>query len=248
MPRAQGRGHLARDGVPGHGVLEHAHGAVEHRQIEIAAHPGPLPLPQGGADADRRVEAGQDIADRRADAGRLLGSVAREAHQAAAGLHDHVVGRLAGVGARAAESGGRGVHEPGIAGPEHVAAEAEPLHRAGPEVLHEHVGPIDERQKRLPIDRILQIEREALLAAIDAGEVAALAARQEGAVLPGVVAAVGPLDLHHLRAQVSQDHGAERAGQDPREVENSDAGKRLGGHRGVVSVGRPQGLAVLSLR
>ena len=174
--------------------------------------------------------------------------MAREAHQAATGLHDHVVGRLAGVGARTTEAGGRGVDEPRVSGPQHVAAEAESLHRARPEVLHQHVGPIDESEKGFPVFRVLEIKLHALLAAVHAGEVTALSARQKGAVLPGVVAAIGPLDLHHLGPQIGEHHGAERASQDPREVKNPDTGKRLRGHRGVVSVGRPQRVALLPLR
>ena len=73
--------------------------------------------------------------------------------------------------------------------------------------------------------RRLEVERDALLAPVHRHEIGGLAV-DEGAVAAGVVAAARRLDLQHAGAKVGQDHRAIGTGEDAREIENDDAGKR----------------------
>src|SRR5207237_633977 len=71
----------------------------------------------------------------------------------------------------------------------------------------------------------LEVEYDRLLAAVDAGEIGRLAAL-ERAVLPGVVAALRRLDLDHPRAELGQQQRAIRAGENARQIDDENAGKR----------------------
>src|SRR5262245_4579979 len=68
------------------------------------------------------------------------------------------------------------------------------------------------------------VERDAELVAVEDQGIDRLAV--DGRALePGVLTA-GPLDLDDLGAEVAQDLGAQRAGDEPAEVEDADAGER----------------------
>ena len=73
--------------------------------------------------------------------------------------------------------------------------------------------------------RLLEIERETLLAAIEREEVGGRLAH-EGADPARVVAAAGRLDLDHARTQVGEHLGAERTGQHARQIDDEDPGER----------------------
>ena len=88
---------------------------------------------------------------------------------------------------------------------------AEAIRRAGRQVLHEHVGALEEpRQHRLR-GGLLEIERQRFLRAIEPDEVARQSA--DGLVVAArEVPAVGPLDLDHARAEVGELARRERRG------------------------------------
>ena len=58
---------------------------------------GFLDLAQSGGDRERPIEAGCDVADRHAAFDRII--LARDAHDAAFGLHDEVKAAAFGIGA-----------------------------------------------------------------------------------------------------------------------------------------------------
>jgi hypothetical protein len=105
MTRAERPGHLARREVTRDRVLEDGDLAVEHGDVDLAAaRRSAHALEQRGVDSDRGEQAGGDVADRRADAGRRAARMAGQAHDAAHALHDHVVGRAGPVRARMSRS------------------------------------------------------------------------------------------------------------------------------------------------
>ena len=137
-------------------------------QLALAA---ALAFVQGGEDADGREEAGGDVAQREAGPHGRAARLAGDAHDAAHALDDDVEGGLVAVGAGLAEAGGGGVDEARVAGGERLVAEAEAVHGARREVLHHDVDLLDQAQEEVLALRLLEVEQDALLAAVDAEEV-----------------------------------------------------------------------------
>ena len=130
---------LAVDGV----VVGLAHPlaqGVQQGHLEAGSAAGALPLVQRGQDPAVGVHPGGDVGDRDAGLARLLRG-AGDRKQPGLALHQQVVGLLAGVGAVRPVAGDRAADQPRVAGAELVGAQAQPLGRAGREVLHEDVGP-----------------------------------------------------------------------------------------------------------
>ena len=100
--------------------------------------------------------------------------------------------------------------------------EPETLDDARAEVLYDHVGFADKALHRGDVGRILEVGREAELAAIDGvkeGRVAAdLGVGQVEAAAE--VAPVWPLDLDHPRAKVAEAQRRERSRQELAHIEN----------------------------
>jgi hypothetical protein len=90
------------------------------------------------------------IADRVADLyGRAVGEPG-EIHHAGLGLDDEVVAGAMGLGARLAETRHRAVHELRVESGERAVAEAELVHRAGAEILEQHVALLGELSGESP--------------------------------------------------------------------------------------------------
>ena len=87
--------------------------------------------------------------------------------------------------------------------------EPEPCGRSGGEVLDEHVGPLQQRVEHARDPRILEIERNALLAPVEPDEIARLAVHRS-VVRAGEVARARPLDLDDPRPEVGELPGGER--------------------------------------
>ncbi len=124
--------------------------AIEHRDVD------PPALAIGVAEAERRehrrrgVEAGTDVGDGDADLGR---GVRRPGHigDAALRLDEQVVGLAIAIGAGRTVAGDPARDETRPARMQRVPAQAEPVHGARPEVVHEHVGAIEERVEDLTV-------------------------------------------------------------------------------------------------
>ena len=70
---------------------ERADGGIDQGGIDLAAAAGLLPPHQGGKNTDSRVDAGEDIGDRHADARRRAVGSAGHAHNAADTLRHQVI-------------------------------------------------------------------------------------------------------------------------------------------------------------
>lgn len=101
-------------------------------------------------------------------------------------------------------------------------AEADPeaIHDPRPEALHDHVRAVDEMEKYLTSQGVLEIDRQRPLVAVDGVEHRG-AALDEGRHPAHVVAAGGVLDLDDVGAEIRQQHRAERPWKQPAEVEDS---------------------------
>ncbi|ALE78229.1 hypothetical protein WY02_07050 [Pseudonocardia sp. AL041005-10] len=202
--------------------------------------PGAVPLAQRRGHRERHVERGHQVADRHAHLDRVAVGLPGHAHQPARGLRHDVEprprrGRTVDTPARR-----RGVHQLRTALGQGCVAEPEPLHRARTEVLHDHVGAVDQRQERGAAPLVLEVEDDGLLVAVEPQERGALAV-EERARRPGRVAGARWLDLDHPGSEVGELHRRERRGHEGPHLQHEHSGQWwVGLHRqpsGVVGVG-----------
>jgi len=140
---------------------------------------------------------------------RAAGLLAGHAHEPALPLHDDVERWPIRVRAVETPPRDRDVHEVRVGLHERRGREPEIGHRPGPQVLHDDVRGLRQLSEDLLTLLALQIDRDAALVAIEAGEVAALAV-DERLEEPGEVAAARMLDLDDFRAEIGELHPAER--------------------------------------
>ena len=169
--------HLAGGEVARERVLQDRHLAIEHRDVELHALARHRPPVERAVDADGGEEAGHDIADGASHPCRRAAGLAGQAHDAAHGLHHHVIGRPAGVGPGVAEARARRIDKPGEARMQRLPAIAEALHRAGAKVLDHHVGVRQQVLEDRAVAVVLEVEGDALLAAVDRHEVGGFSPR-----------------------------------------------------------------------
>ena len=207
---AEGRGEGGE-----HGVL---HGHVQH-----GAGAGLRPAIEGRDDGRVQVDAAQDVAQRRARLQGRLAIVAGDADGAAHGLHGDVHRKVVPMRAGGAEAGTGGVNEARIRFGENIAPHPQPRHRAGREVLQQHVTPLGEFDEQIHALRGLEVDGDGLLVAVQHGE--GVAGRAIGA--PAQALADGRFHLDDAGAGHRQQMAAVRAVVDLAQIEHRDAGQRL---------------------
>jgi hypothetical protein len=102
-----------------------------------------------------------------------------------------------------------------------VIAEAEPVHRARTEVLGHDVGGRHELQRRGVPGRVLHVDRDALLVAVERREKAGARTGE-----PARVVAVDRLDLDDFGAEVGEHESARRTHHHVHELDDADARQR----------------------
>ena len=136
-------GHLAGSQVH----LEHGrrrdHAAVRQRNVDELTHAGLFALTERGQNADRQVQAADDVTKGRTAANGVVLRPTGDAHYAGPCLRHRVVARTVSVRAGRAEAGDAAVDQAGVDLLELFIAKAELFHRAGAEILHQHVHGLD---------------------------------------------------------------------------------------------------------
>ena len=161
-------------------------------------------------DADRGIQPGAHVDDRGAQPHRPGGGVAVHAHEPGHRLQDRVVAGQSAQRTIAAEAGNAAMDQAGKPLRQHlVIAEAPFLHRAGLEVLDQHVGALQQPQQDRLARRLAEIERDRAFVAVDADEIAGVALVERRAPVADFIA-LRRLDLDHVGAVVRQDHRAVR--------------------------------------
>jgi hypothetical protein len=103
-----------------------------------------------------------------------------------------------------------------------VGVQAHPRRGAGRQVLHQHVGTVQQLVHHASALGLLEVKGQRLLTAVEPHEVARLA--MHGTVVtPGEVAALGTLDLDHPRTQVGELSGGVRRGPRLLQAHDGDA-------------------------
>src|ERR1700682_818036 len=116
------------------------------------------------------------------------------------------------------------MYECGIVFCERSVVEAKPRHHAGTKVLDHHVGYFGKLVNNRLCGTALEIDGEALLAAVERAEIAAVAIAQRWTAADQV--ALKSLDLDDFGAEIGHQAGAVRAGQHRGEIEHPDALQR----------------------
>ena len=120
------------------------------------------------------------------------------------------------------EAGHGAVHNAGVDLLEHIIAKAQLFHGAGTVVLQNHIGLLDHFLENFLALRLLQVQRHADLAAVEVGVIHAVTV-DEGAHLPGIIAALGIFDLDDRCAHVRQQRCGIGAGQHAAKVQHYDS-------------------------
>ena len=222
------------------GHRERGEHRIEERDVDVLAAAGAVALAQGEQDAAEGVEAGEVVGHRDAGAHRRAVGLAGDVHESGLGLRHRVVARQVALRAVLAVAADRAVHEARIQ--RRVCSMPKPsLSRLpGLKFSMNTSAPSRRRFSTSAPFGALQVEREAALVAVDAEEVRAPAVADERPPRPRIVAGLGFLDLDHVGAHVAEQHRAERAGEDPGEVDDLETGERQGGWHARIMRGLRQ--------
>src|SRR5437899_10757994 len=205
---------------------EKLEGGVDEDRLDRLAPSGPLATTQRRHDRDRRPHPGGEVDEGCRRSRRWAVRIPGQRHHPGERLHQRVVSGA--VASRGAGSEGRdgAVDDRGVALAEPVVTEAELLRLPGPEAAYDAVGLVTEAQQRIAAGRGLEAAPHAALVAVDRTEHGALAV-DERRHAPGVLAAVGRLDLDDVGAEVSEDLARQRAGEVRADVQHPQAGVGL---------------------
>ena len=210
-------------------MLDHdeRHHGLEHRDFDELPAAGLLAGIQRRQDRLRRHQPAGLVAQDGRRVARLAGQPVHQARDAAQALDDVVIGRPPAVGPVLAPAVNAGIDQPRIALAERVRAEPQRLELLRPDVVDEHVGPIDQPQQHLARRRGLQVEHDAALVAVDPHE-------QRGHVAadarPGVARGVAlrRLDLDDVGAEIAQHLRGVGPEHHRGEIEHAHARERTG--------------------
>ena len=137
-------------------------------------------------------------------------------------MDDRIVSGLQASRSGLAVAGNRAVDQARVQRPHRLVAESQFVETSGLEVFDEDVGLRQQGTQVGRALRVLEVEPDAPLAAIDADEIGAPRAH-EWRPAAGVVAFGRFFDLDDVGAHVAEEHGAERTGEDTREVDDPEA-------------------------
>src|SRR5207249_1307489 len=109
-----------------------------------------------------------------------------------------------------------------------VPTKAEPVKRAGTEILQQHIGLFEKAAEQLLAARRFEVERQALLVGVEEEEEEAVRIRLVAHVAARHLADFRRFELDHLGAEKRQDLRTSRPRLVVRHVDDADAVERLG--------------------
>jgi len=185
--------------------------SVRHRGVDDLALTRRPRVEDAHADAEREQHpAAAHVADEVERHDRVAVRGADRAERARERDVVDVVARIVGERAFLAPARHASVHEAPVAREARLGAESQPLRDAGTEPLDQRVGAIDEPEHEAGALRRLEVDGERPSSAEECGD-ERLATRVGRAV-----------DAHDLRAEVGEDHPAERHRADPSELHHPE--------------------------
>ena len=220
-------------GREGRGLVDQTrHRRRQQVDLDVLAESRLASLVERREHSDETVQTGHHIEHRDASTQRRTVGLTGEAHQPRHGLGDEVVAGERGA-LRRSEPADREVDQTRVVALDVVVAKAEPVDAAGLEVLKSDVGSPQQRLRHREIVRILEVEHDRSLIAVDrqvVGGDAVLLRRRPGAR----VVTRWALHLDDRGTHVGQQHRAVRPRQHAGEVGHEDAIERSSSTRWVV--------------
>ncbi len=205
-------------------IGHHADRAIHHGAFHMLSRSIEIARAQRAHNAECTVEAGHQIGDRLRDAHRLGAFRTVHAHQPAHGLSDEIEGGAVHIGAGRAIAVYIGGHQPRIERLQPRLAKTHLRHHAGAEIVDEDVGIRNQPLQHRAAARAIEIDDDRLLVAVEACIIGGEPVAQRALFADRV--ALGGFHLDHLRPHVAQHHGAERAGKNPRQINDANAFER----------------------
>ena len=203
--------------------MQERHAAVVQRDIDRLAAPAFRALGERQQNAGQRIQTGHHVDDRQADARRRTVAFTVHAHQAGHRLNRGVVAGQAAERAVGTEARYRAMNQlretlAQIA----LVVHAPARERAGLEVFDQHVGVFEQLPQDVAAFFTRQIDRDALLVAVDAGEVPRGVTVERRPPAACFIAA-GGFQFDDLGAVIGQCLRAVRAAEHAAEVDDFDA-------------------------
>ncbi len=180
---------------------------LEHRDFDHATTAGATAIEQRTEHAVGRIDAGDCIGERRAEETRTI-PVHHHAQESRQCLRHRVVTRTIHIWAIGTETADRAIHELRVQLLQALRAGAEPIRRARPEILDEHIGFADQRVEQRAIAGLLHVQREAALVAVVGLEVRRVVAALVGAVR----IAIRAFHLDDVGAEIREHHAGAGTG------------------------------------
>ena len=227
--RRHGRGRLAGDGVLQHVLAHQKHVVLEQRALHLLPLARDAALDQRAQGADGAEHAAHDVVDAAAGTQRVTGAPGHVG-QAAHHLHHFIECGAVLIGSRQ-KALVADIDQARIDLGQRSVVESVFAHGAGLEVLGHHVGAGSQLARHFGAGRVVQINRNAFLVAVEHREKTGTGAQQMARAV-----AVNRLDLDHLGAHVGQHHAASGAHDHVGEFDHAQAGQGqgLGRDRRVV--------------
>src|SRR5262250_213703 len=218
---AHGLGHLAVGEIAANHGAEERELALEHRHVDSLAAARPLLHAQGERDAVSRVHPRRHVRDGRAAAHAVRARLAGDGDHPALRLEDEIESGAVPIRAVLTEAGDGAIDDAGVSLARHLIAEAEALEGARAIVLEHHVRALHEPEEELLAARMLEVDLDPLLVAMQAHEVRGLSAGQPRPPRARDVPRALGLELDHLCAEVGEHGRAERSGQRVAQIEDA---------------------------
>ncbi len=196
---------------------------ILHRHGHLLALAGLVAADQRGQDADGQVHAGVGIAQRRRGHRRRAVPEAGGRSRAAGALGHVLVDLQVFIVVAVAEALDRSHDHLGVQFVDALPREAHAVQRTRAEVLDQHVRFADQLLEDLLAFRLLGIQRQAALVAVEHGEVQRIDIRDVAQLGARHIAGTGALHLDDVCAEPRQQLRARGASLDVREVDDLDA-------------------------
>jgi hypothetical protein len=174
-------------------------------------------LEQRRQNAERGEQAPTDIGDRAADAHRAAARLPGDRHDAGQALRDLIESGALAIRAVLSETGNARQHDSRIDLAQRLVVDAQPILHVGAEILDDDIRVLHEPEKNLAPLRVLEVQRDRALVAMQVLEVRAVARAAH-------VLDFRRLDLDDVGAEIRKLAHAARAGAHPGQVEHAKAG------------------------
>ena len=199
---------------------------LAHCDIQPSTLAGTVAFTQRQQDVDHgRIGAAGDVGGKDGGQDRRSIGARRQAQDTGFRHEVQIMGGFPRLGSVRAPAADGTVDDVALDGAQVIIAKPEARHHAGAELLNDDSGTLEEGHQPFLGRRVLQVDRDAFLAAVEHGEIHPLLAAG-GQIAAHVVARAGAFDLDDLRPRIGQKQRGHRSRQQGREIEDQQVFQR----------------------